>query len=156
VLERATGEAVSAYMARVLWGPLGAAADATWSLDSERSKFEKLESGINATARDYARFGALYLHGGHWNGHQIVSREWVRRSTAVYAPTDSPNPYGYLWWVDGQRPGRFYAVGNLGQFVYVDPVASTVIVRLGSAWGYDTDHWLPRFREIATRAAIHR
>jgi CubicO group peptidase (beta-lactamase class C family) len=66
VLERATGMPVSEYMATRLWQPLGAEADATWSLDSEDSGFEKMESGLNATPVDYARFGLLFLHDGEW------------------------------------------------------------------------------------------
>ena len=56
VLERATGMSVSEYMATKLWQPLGAERDATWSLDSEASGFEKMESGLNAAPVDYARF----------------------------------------------------------------------------------------------------
>ena len=55
VLERTTGTSISDFMATRLWQPLGAEADATWSLDSDGSGFEKLESGVNATAVDYAR-----------------------------------------------------------------------------------------------------
>ena len=58
VLERIAGTSVSEFMARRLWQPLGAEADATWNLDSERSGFEKMESGLNARPVDYARFGA--------------------------------------------------------------------------------------------------
>jgi CubicO group peptidase (beta-lactamase class C family) len=151
VLERATGQSVSAYTSRVLWRPLGAARDASWSLDSERSGFEKLESGVNATARDYARFGLLFLHGGEFNGRRIVSSRWVRGATAAHTATDFLNPYGYFWWVDGRRRDRFYAFGNYGQYVYVDPVARVVIVRLGSDWGFENEHWLGIFRDIADR-----
>ncbi|MFN8201451.1 MAG: serine hydrolase [Solirubrobacteraceae bacterium] len=149
VLERATGMPVSQYMADTLWQPLGAVSDATWSLDSKGSGFEKLESGVNATARDYARFGLLFLHRGRWNEHQIVARDWVRTATAPQTTTDYPNPYGYLWWIDGRRPGRFYAFGNYGQYIYIDPIASIVIVRLGSDWGHDNERWLSTFRAIA-------
>lgn len=83
MLERATGMSVSDFVARTLWQPLGAAGDASWSLDSERSGFEKLESGINATARDYARFGLLFLHHGRWNDRQIVADAWVRAATSA-------------------------------------------------------------------------
>jgi CubicO group peptidase (beta-lactamase class C family) len=149
VLERATGMRVSDYMASELWQPLGAAGDASWSLDSKRSRFEKMESGVNATARDYARFGLLFLHGGTWNGRRIVSRSWVRAATAVRTATDFDNPYGYFWWIDGKRPGRFYAFGNYGQYVYVDPVARVVVVRLGRDWGVGNERWLAVFRGVA-------
>ena len=68
VLERATGMSVSKFMASRLWQPLGASSDASWSLDSKRSGFEKMESGLNATALDYARFGLLLLHGARGTG----------------------------------------------------------------------------------------
>jgi len=144
VLERATGMSVSDYMATRLWQPLGAERDATWSLDSERSGFEKMESGLNATAVDYARFGLLFLHNGVWNDTPIVSEEWVRAATTPYL-----HSYGYFWWVDAERPGRFYALGKYGQYIYVAPDADTVVVRLGRDWGVDNDTWLAIFRDIA-------
>jgi CubicO group peptidase (beta-lactamase class C family) len=149
VLERATGMSVSEYMSTRLWQPLGAEADATWNLDSERSGFEKLESGLNATGADYARFGLLFLHDGEWNGARIVSREWVRAATAKDRSSDPARDYQYFWWIDVERPGRFYALGNYGQYVYVAPDAETVIVRNGSDWGIENDAWLNLFQRIA-------
>jgi CubicO group peptidase (beta-lactamase class C family) len=149
VLERATDMSVSEYTARRLWEPMGAADDASWSLDSEDSGFEKMESGFNATARDYARFGLLFLHGGRWNGRQVIPRTWVRASTHVQTATDFENPYGYFWWIDGEAAHRFYAFGNYGQYIYVAPDADTVIVRIGSDWGFDNRGWLGLFRDIA-------
>jgi CubicO group peptidase (beta-lactamase class C family) len=153
VVERATGMSVSEYMADALWRPLGAERDATWSLDSEHSRFEKMESGLNATAADYARYGLLLLHGGKWNGTRIVSEEWVREATARDTITDPADHYQYYWWIDAERPGRFYALGNLGQYVYVAPDANTVIVRTGSDWGPDNESWLNILRDVADQVA---
>lgn len=149
VLERATGTSVSDYMATKLWQPLGAEADATWNLDSEGSGFEKLESGLNATPADYARFGELFLHAGEWNGQRIVSEDWVREATAADVTTDPAGHYQYFWWIDTQRPDRFYALGNFGQYIYVAPDAGAVIVRNGRDWGVENDTWLSVFREVA-------
>jgi CubicO group peptidase (beta-lactamase class C family) len=149
VLERATGISVSEYMATRLWQPLGAEVDATWSLDSAGSGFEKMESGLNAAPVDYARFGELMLHGGRWNGTRIVSGRWVREATAAETTTDPAAHYQYFWWMDTARPGRFYALGNLGQYIYVAPDADTVIVRLGSDWGVSNGTWIETFRAIA-------
>ena len=149
VLERATGMTVSEYMATRLWQPLGAEADATWSLDAVRPGFEKMESGLNAAPVDYARFGLLFLHGGEWNGKRIVSEEWVHAATAADTSSDPAGEYQYFWWVDVERPGRFYGLGNLGQYLYVAPDADTVIVRNGSDWDIDNDTWLSTFRDIA-------
>jgi CubicO group peptidase (beta-lactamase class C family) len=149
VLERATGMSVSDYMATRLWQPLGAEAAATWNQDSESSGFEKLESGLNATPVDFARFGQLFLHEGQWNGTRIVSQDWVRVATAAETSADPAVHYQYFWWIDTERPGRFFALGNFGQYVYVAPDAGSVIVRNGRDWGVDNDTWLTVFREVA-------
>jgi CubicO group peptidase (beta-lactamase class C family) len=149
VLERATGMPVAEYMSSRLWQPLGAEHDATWSLDSEDSGFEKMESGLNAAPIDYARFGSLFLHGGAWNGTRIVPEAWVRAATAADTTTDPAEEYQYYWWVDVERPGRFYGLGNFGQYVYVAPDADAVIVRNGREWGAENEAWLQTFRAIA-------
>jgi CubicO group peptidase (beta-lactamase class C family) len=153
VLERATGMSVSEFMSARLWRPLGAQAAATWSLDSKGSGFEKLESGVNATARDYARFGLLFLNEGEWNGRRIVSKEWVRAATAADRTTDPAYHYQYFWWIDVERSGRFYAFGKYGQYIYVAPDADVVIVRLGRDWGVGNNTWLARFRDVADQLA---
>jgi len=127
-------------MASRLWQPLGAGSDASWSLDSKRSGFEKMESGLNATALDYARFGLLFLCGGEWNGRRIVSREWVRAATRIHTATDYPNPYGYFWWIDGKRPDRSYAFGNYGQYIYVDPTRTSSWFASVATGGSATKH----------------
>lgn len=155
VLERVTGTSVSEYMAERLWQPLGAEADASWSLDSTRSGFEKMESGVNAVPRDYARFGLMMLHDGEWNDRRIVSQQWVREATAASTTTDPAPFYQYLWWVGAPRErgerAPFYALGKYGQVVAVFPEQDTVIVRLGSTdAGVD---WQLRLRELADRIA---
>src|SRR5271166_3117967 len=56
--------------------------------------FEKMESGLNARAVDFAKFGMLYLHGGVWRGREIVPPAWVQASTrhnpSVAGPSTSP------------------------------------------------------------------
>ncbi|HLM04076.1 MAG TPA: serine hydrolase [Blastococcus sp.] len=151
VLERATGTSVSEYMARHLWQPMGAEADASWSLDSERSGFEKLESGVNAVPRDYARFGYLFAHEGRVGGRQVVPAEWIREATARDTSADPAEHYQYWWWVDTEREGRFYAAGNHGQFVYVDPATDVVVVRLGREDG--DVRWTEVLRDVADRVA---
>ena len=150
VLERTTGTSVSDFMARRLWQPLGAEADATWNLDSERSGFEKMESGLNAIAVDYARFGLLFLHDGQWNDRPIVSKRWVRAATGADTKGQASYfSYGYFWWLDPDHPGRFYAFGKYGQFVYVAPDADVVVVRLGRDLGVDRVAWLATFHDLA-------
>jgi hypothetical protein len=52
-----------------------------------------------------------------------------------------------------ERPGRFYALGNLGQYIYVAPDTGTVIVRTASDWGIDNDAWLDLLRGVADQVS---
>jgi CubicO group peptidase (beta-lactamase class C family) len=53
-LKRAVGMPVAAYLEAKLCRPLDMEADASWSLDSQASGFEKMESGLNGLAADFA------------------------------------------------------------------------------------------------------
>lgn len=94
---------------------------------------------IAMSPRDLAKFGQLYCGGGTWQGQQIVSSEWVSRSTQPIMATGLPDPfghYGYLWWVCAEStssplpPGSFSAVGIGGQVLSVIPTHGLVIVAL--------------------------
>ncbi|MFA9431762.1 serine hydrolase domain-containing protein [Egicoccus sp. AB-alg2] len=151
VLERATGAPVAEYLSARLWGPMGAEADATWSLDSDRSGFEKMESGLNAVARDYARFGLLFANGGRVGDRQVVPPAWVELATSRGEETRPHPGYGLHWWTGdfagtALPDGHAMAAGNFGQFVYVAPDAAVVVVRLGDDHG--TDDWPARFAQI--------
>lgn len=155
VLERATGESVARYLERSLWVPLGMEASGSWSVDSEASGFEKMESGINARAIDFARLGLLHLHGGAWQGEQIVPSAWVTEAVTPWVTEAyAGRGFGYYWWtmpaVD-DRGERYLAIGNKGQYIFVAPGSETVVVRFGRDFGYD--HWPELLDEIAAIAA---
>src|SRR6266540_3017864 len=82
ILERTTHRPVAAYLQEKLWQPLGMEYPASWSLDSKSDGFEKMESGLNARAIDFAKLGQLFLDDGRWNGKQVISKQWVTESTS--------------------------------------------------------------------------
>jgi CubicO group peptidase (beta-lactamase class C family) len=153
ILERSTGTPVSRYLQEKLWKPMGMEADGSWSLDSTTSGFEKMESGVNARARDFGRFGMLFAKEGKWEGEQLISREWVEESTRPDATTDPSLDYQYFWWVntpDGKD--HFSARGNYGQYIYVAPEKDLVIVRLGKDEGEQGyEYWIDLFEEVSTK-----
>jgi CubicO group peptidase (beta-lactamase class C family) len=130
ILERVTDGTVCKYLQEKIWKPLGMEFPASWSLDRRQCGMEKMESGLNARAIDFAKFGRLYLHGGSWNGKQIIPESWVVESTTIDPDTKWTN-YKYLWWIPRSGNGRFMAVGNLGQFIYVAPDKDCIIIRFG-------------------------
>jgi CubicO group peptidase (beta-lactamase class C family) len=153
---RLHGETVSHYFERRIWQPLGAERQASWSLDSEASGVEKFFGGFNATARDQARLGLLFLHGGTLNGQVILPQAWVEQAL-------SPDPVaGLVHTTDGwvrrgkfqwflTRDGRgYFAKGYHGQYVFVVPDRHWVFVRFGEGYG-DID-WPALFVRLADTA----
>ena len=89
-------------------------------------------SYLYATARDFARFGSLYLRDGTWEGQRLLPPGWVdhgRRQRSTDAETG--NGYGAQWWVVGDEHGTFWANGYEGQSILVSPGTDLVVVRLG-------------------------
>ncbi len=148
VLEKATGESISAYAAEKLWKPLGAVSPALWSLD-RKDGMEKAYCCFNATARDFARLGGLFLHHGKWMGQTLLDSTYVARSTQpCMIPDETGKPcnyYGYFWWLLPEHPGVFYARGILGQYIICIPATHTIMVRLGKHRG-DNAH--ESFQEV--------
>lgn len=89
-------------------------------------------SYVYATARDYARFGLLYLRDGVWDGRRILPEGWVdhgRRARSI-DPTDG-RVHGAHWWVIGDELGSFRASGYEGQSILCVPDLDLIVVRLG-------------------------
>ena len=162
VLEGATGLPLDEYLETRLWGPMGAEADAFWS--TSRAGQVLPLCCLNATLRDYARFGRLYLEGGARGDLQILPPNWIEASVKPTAPHLQPgdNPasswtfgYGYKWWIPEAPQGDFLAIGIWGQYVYVDPLREVLVVKASADPGFDErDHEsVAAFRAIAAAVA---
>ena len=136
ILERSSGMTVSEYTETRLWQPMGAEAQGSWSLDSEQHGFEKMFVGVNGRAIDLAKLGWIYLNAGKNGSNQVVSAEWVDEATRTDTTTDPAADYQYLWWID-EANDAYFANGDHGQFIYVDPTAEVVIVRQGRTGDFD-------------------
>ena len=134
ILEKVTGKSLSEYASEKLWKPLHAMHTAEWSLDKKDGR-EKSYCCFYSNARDFARFGSLYLNGGKMYGKQIVSAEYVKTSITPTPILDEGKPnkkYGYQWWIKNQDGHDiFYMRGILGQYVVVIPDRHVIFVRLG-------------------------
>lgn len=131
VMRRSLAEVAETHV----WSKIGAESNALWSLDHDGG-VEKAFCCVNATARDFARIGKLYLQKGRWNGEQIVDSAFVKASIS---PADIINKdgtpcttYGYQWWL-GEHQGMdfFFMRGIKGQYVLVVPEKELIVVRLG-------------------------
>jgi CubicO group peptidase (beta-lactamase class C family) len=107
-------------------------------------------SYLYATARDYARFGLLYMNDGVFNGERILPEGWVKYSTT--AASASNGEYGAFFWLNKSKkypsaPEDMYSCeGHDGQFIYILPDQELVVVVLGysprSKGGIDCDRLL--------------
>jgi len=123
------GEAgLRAFMHRELFGPLG--------MTSADPRFDPAgnfiaSSFVFGTARDFARFGLLYLRDGVWEGERLLPVGWVDQARRI-TPA-SHGEYGAHWWLAMDGSGIFHASGFRGQFIVIDPRRDLVIVRFGAS-----------------------
>ena len=118
-----------------------------------------------ATARDWARFGLLYLNDGVWEGERILPEGWVEY-TRTPAPAATYRHYGALFWLNAgakefadlsqeEKKGNrnlppfpripedaYFMMGHDGKAVAVIPSREMVVVRLGlsrspETWDYE-------------------
>lgn len=105
-----------------------------------------------ATARDWARFGLLYLNDGYWLGERILPEGWVEYS-ATPAKSAKHGEYGAQFWLNAGEPGNpekrefpdvpedmFYMSGYEDQYVFIVPSENLIVVRLGLTTGYYPDY----------------
>lgn len=158
VIRHISGMSMAAFAEKVLWQPMGAEADATWSTDAERKEFNCI--GFAARLRDWARLGRLVAQKGSVGGQQVVSEAWIHECTH-WGERDRQCRHGvagpgfgykaHMWHVkpDGSR---LYFNGHHAQRVLIDMPTQTVLVQTA------VDHAGPWQRELldlfdaATRA----
>jgi CubicO group peptidase (beta-lactamase class C family) len=141
------GKKISEYLEEKIWNPLGMEYNASWSLDKKEG-VEKTFCCLNSVAIDYAKLGRLFLNNGNWNGKQIISKEWVEKTTKAENNLSGVWYYQNQWWISNKEDRSYRAEGILGQYIYVNPKTETIIVRLGREYGKYSD-WNTVFESIA-------
>jgi CubicO group peptidase (beta-lactamase class C family) len=132
-----------------LFGPLGMR---NVTIEFDASGNPEGSSQMLASARDWARFGTLYLNDGMAGGKRILPEGWVK-----YSASPTPNGwvgYGAGFWTNlgdsfganyrierGWPRDAFFAKGTIGQYVIIIPSEKLVIVRLGRSpnWPPEAD-----------------
>jgi CubicO group peptidase (beta-lactamase class C family) len=121
--------AVREFLERRLFGPLGMSS-ASPTFDPSGTFVGS--SYVHATARDFARFGSLYLHDGVWDGRRLLPEGWVDWSRTVTSVDPEPPHFGYgaHCWVWPELAGSLAAHGYEGQYIVVVPDRDLVLVQL--------------------------
>lgn len=147
ILVEATGKSVLDYAREKLFVPLGISTEPAESGAIVATDYTAYQRGpgfgwltdpqglsigafsIRITADDMRKLGQLYLDRGEWQGAQVVSADWVAKSTTDHiAPGDPRFGYGYQWWVrevDGRQ--IISAKGFAGQLIEIVPDLGMVV-----------------------------
>ncbi len=165
VCEAATGVPMPTLMSDIVWGPMGAEADAYLSCDVKGSAIH--DGGLAARARDLARFGQMLLDGGTVPAaaapgaedtpdaepptRTVVPARWLRnawgvdsdiRSAFLDSPSELTHPGGWyrnqLWFRPGPYGDVLLCIGIHGQLIHVSRRTRTVCVKL-SHWPQPVD-----------------
>jgi CubicO group peptidase (beta-lactamase class C family) len=134
---------MEAFMLEALFEPLG--------MKSATARFDAAgtfigSSYVFATARDFARFGHLYLRDGVCEGRRVLPAGWVDHARRLTPQSDGW--YGAHWWLALHDPAIFTATGFNGQYIVVVPERDLVLVRLGVSSPLQRPNVIRDLREI--------
>ncbi|PGW81158.1 serine hydrolase domain-containing protein [Bacillus thuringiensis] len=135
IIRTITGKSLAENVSERIWSQIGMEENAYYVTDE--TKIEQASAGLNATARDMARFGQLLLNNGEYNGKQILPSSItediknVQEGELAIGPGASIS-YHNQWWIPHNEQGAFEVLGSYGQTLYIDPKANMVIVHFSS------------------------
>lgn len=140
ILESASGQRLSDLLSAHIWGPMGAESDAYVTVDAKGAA--RAAGGICVRLRDLARFGQVMSDGGKINDQQVIPANWIEDTLhrgsfeawqrGSFSQLLPKGRYRNQWYQTGNTSGAFCAIGIHGQWIYVDPTAEVVIVKLSS------------------------
>jgi CubicO group peptidase (beta-lactamase class C family) len=148
VISELTGQRLDEFASENLLEPLGVTefewlGPGDWTPDNPAAM-----SGLRLRARDLAKIGSLYLHGGRWRGRQVVSEEWVDLSITRHVEEIGDWSrggiwgYGYQWWVGDLPSGErvVAGVGNGNQRLFILPAERLVVTVLAGEYNVFEGH----------------
>jgi CubicO group peptidase (beta-lactamase class C family) len=130
LIQRAVKQPLPEFAQSVLFAPLGIT-DAKWQFTPLHDAMTG--GGLELSTRDLWKLGQLYLDGGKWQGRQVISADWVKRSVSPHANARPDIDYGYFWWLQtfhlgGREVKSWGMYGTGGNKVYVLPDKDAVVV----------------------------
>ena len=161
LLVEVTGMPLREYLHEHIWEKIGMEDSAYYLSDNE--DVDMALGGLNATLRDYAKFGLLYLNNGRWDDEQVVPSAWVDASHNMDAPHLQPGVndlsssawgYGYQWWVPGFPDTDYTASGVYNQYIYIDPLSNVVIAKTSSNHRFTSEKEYSKAAHVAMFRAI--
>jgi CubicO group peptidase (beta-lactamase class C family) len=157
IVEQITGKSIDRYAQEVLFGPLQIQ---SYEWHRYPGGLLHTSAGLRLRPRDMAKFGLLYLTGGHWRGRSILPKEWIKESIQPRSKPHWTVGYGYQWWIErflteAGALGSVTAIGLGGQRIFVvEELAMVVVMTGGHYYSYGEDPELLGFGEKLMRSHI--
>ncbi len=129
LISEATGLPLSEYLSEKVWQHIGAEQDASWLLGPTGHEI----SGccIQASTRDFARFGQFIAKGANVDGESILPEGYLAKATAQHVQFDAGDGYGFQWWIFAD--GIFHGRGIFGQGIFID-IKNELVIAVNSNW----------------------
>jgi len=132
-VKNSVNEPLELFMHRNLFAKLGIE---NYLIQNDIAGNVYFAGGMYMRPRDMLKFGQLYLDSGKWNGEQIISKEWVKKSFVKYLKlenADDKNDYGFFWWHNTYKKGEesveaIEARGAGGQYIILIPKYNMIAV----------------------------
>ena len=142
VLEKAVEQRVDEFAREVLFQPLGIS---QWRWNRDVAGHTKGQGNLFLTARDFSKIGQMVMDHGVYNGRRILSERWISECLKAHVEIGRVDPYadgyGYFWYSKTHEIGDqavlvFFASGNGGNKIYLEPSRSLVVAITSSAYGH--------------------
>lgn len=151
-LERVTGKRLPQLLSEEIWQKMGAEESGCITVDS--AGYALASGGLNATLRDYGRYGQLVLE----YGGGIIPASWIEATRSgnhgifgePYTFSMPQGAYRNQFWIEDPTSRAILAKGVFGQLIYINWDYNMVVVKL-SSW----PDFLNRPFDVATFRAIH-
>ncbi len=144
ILNKTVPGGLEKYADQKLFNPLGIT-NYKWQYTPQN--VPNTAGGIRMNTLDFAKYGQLYKNMGKWNGKQLITAAWVKKTFTKYKPIPGRQDefYGYLFWnktyiVNGKPYETFYCAGNGGNKIFIFPDQPLVIVITATAYGAPYAH----------------
>lgn len=142
VLERSAKMKVDDFARKYLFNELGIT-KAEWQVTP--MGMPMTGGGLRLRSRDFLKIAQLYLNKGKLGGRQLISNDWITKSTTPHANARENTDYGYLWWLQkfGAKDKSYFAyymAGNGGSKIAVFPELELVVVITDRMFGSVKGH----------------
>jgi len=129
IIERQTKQDLHIYFSDRIWSRIGTCDSSIWGYDY-KTHHTRAIGAFAGSARDYAKFGILYMNHGKWSGQQLIDSNWVNTSINPVNALGENVGYNNSWFIGEKEIGDYMAIGMYRQQIYINPKHNVVIVSL--------------------------